>query len=86
MRNREITERAPKDAAHIPVQLVETPKLLLTSREVSELTGISVSTLSIWRTRKEGPRYVKFNRGIFYRPESLRKFFEYCEVRTIDMR
>lgn len=44
-----------------------------------------VGTLNVWRCRKQGPRYVKFPRGVFYRPDTLKKYFESCEVRTVDM-
>ncbi|MCT4625638.1 helix-turn-helix domain-containing protein [Halodesulfovibrio sp.] len=78
-------EPAPRGAQHYPIKVIETDKMLLTTKEVSELTGIPVGTLTVWRCHKRGPRYVKFPKGVFYRPETLKKYFESCEVRTIDM-
>lgn len=85
MTQEEMIEPAPRGAQHYPVRVIETKKMLLTTQEVSDLTGIPVATLTTWRSRKQGPRYVKFPKGVFYRPDTLRKYFESCEVRTVDM-
>lgn len=81
----EMIEPAPRGAQHYPIRVIETDKMLLTTQEVSDLTGIPAATLNAWRCGEQGPRYVKFPRGIFYRPDTLKKYFESCEVRTVDI-
>jgi predicted DNA-binding transcriptional regulator AlpA len=45
---------------------------LLTVKDVSELTGRSVTTLEKDRLYGTGPRYVKLGRHVRYRPEDIR--------------
>ena len=50
-------------------------KIVLDENEVSELTGIAVSTLQKWRMRGEGPRYAKLGaRLVRYRREDIEDF------------
>ena len=49
---------------------------LLSPREVAEFTGLSVHTLAVWRTKNEGPRYVKTGRFVRYRSEDLDAWLE----------
>jgi excisionase family DNA binding protein len=49
---------------------------LLRPPEVAEVTGLSVHTLAVWRTKNEGPRYVKVGRFVRYRSEDLDAWLE----------
>ena len=44
---------------------------LMTPREVAEFAGLSVHTLAVWRTKNEGPRYIKAGRFVRYKSEDL---------------
>lgn len=44
---------------------------LLTTREASELIGISPSTMSVWRSFGKGPDYVKIGGKVRYRVDAL---------------
>lgn len=48
---------------------------LLTPQEVSEILGVSIETLNIWRTTKRYPLpYVKSGRLVRYREEDVETF------------
>ncbi|MGD9639404.1 MAG: helix-turn-helix transcriptional regulator [Alphaproteobacteria bacterium] len=48
---------------------------LLTPKEVSEILGVSIETLNIWRTTKRYPLpYVKSGRLVRYREEDIETF------------
>ena len=50
---------------------------LLTSRDVSELLSVSPATLSRWRDRGDGPRWLELSAGIpRYRPEDVTIWLE----------
>lgn len=44
---------------------------LLTPDQVQELTGNSIVTLSRWRQRGYGPKYLKLGRKVWYRRADL---------------
>lgn len=49
---------------------------LLDPREVSERLGISTSTLAYWRTRGEGPAFVKAGKSVRYTEAALAEWIE----------
>jgi len=49
---------------------------LMSPREVAGFTGLSVHTLAVWRTKNEGPRYIKAGRFVRYRSEDLDEWLE----------
>lgn len=49
---------------------------LLKPPEVAEVARLSVHTLAVWRTKNEGPRYVKVGRFVRYRAEDLDAWLE----------
>jgi|YNPMSStandDraft_1061717.scaffolds.fasta_scaffold100116_1 predicted DNA-binding transcriptional regulator AlpA len=51
---KKITDNQVQPAAHEP--------RLLTERQVATLTGIGLSTLRHWRTRRTGPPFLKLGR------------------------
>jgi len=44
---------------------------LLNEHEVSEQLGVSVATVRRWRLLKQGPRFLKLNSSVRYKPEDL---------------
>ena len=44
---------------------------LLTERQVSEITGMSLATVRRWRLLRQGPPYMKLNWAVRYRPQDL---------------
>jgi len=58
------------------------PKLL-TPKDVSEITGLSVETLAQWRSQKRGPKYAKISRNcVRYRQSDLDGWVSERIVRT----
>ncbi len=49
---------------------------LLTDEQVSELSGVKPKTLANWRSKGEGPAFVKVGHQIRYRSEDLKAFLE----------
>lgn len=49
---------------------------LLKPPEVAGDARVSVHTLAVWRTKNEGPRYVKVGRFVRYRPEDVEAWLE----------
>jgi hypothetical protein len=45
---------------------VEAKVMNLLPKEAAERMRISVGTLANWRTRGEGPKYIKFGRKVLY--------------------
>lgn len=54
---------------------------LLTEREAAEFLAVSPATLNAWRTRRQGPRYIKLGRAVRYQQADLAAWLE---SRTID--
>ena len=48
---------------------------LLTTDELSKITGLAVITLIHWRGEKRGPAYVKLGRAVRYEREAVAQFF-----------
>ena len=57
-----------------------TASILIDPRTAADLLGVSYDTLSKWRTRGTGPKYVKLGRGrtavIRYRREDVEAYIE----------
>ncbi|WP_155891325.1 helix-turn-helix transcriptional regulator [Oleidesulfovibrio alaskensis] len=79
-----LLEAAPPHSVHMPIQILESEKLLFNTKEVAELTGIPKATLEVWRCRGQGPKYVKLSNGVYYRKHTLLQYFEAHEVKTAD--
>ncbi len=73
----EIIERLER----IERALVVSQAPYLNTRQASELTGITASTLECWRRDGEGPAYVKLGRMVKYRRQDLDSFMEERMVR-----
>ncbi len=62
-------------------------KTLLTPQEVSEILGVSVETMSVWRSVNRYPLpFVKIGRLVRYKPDDIEAFIKsrtsnYREVR-----
>lgn len=49
----------------------------LSTHDAAEYLGVSHRTLQSWRTKGQGPAYVKFSRnGVLYRAQDLRDFVD----------
>ncbi len=59
---------------------VMSPERLLAPTEVSELLGIPTRTLTDWRYRGEGPRYLRIGRHVRYRPAEIESWLERAEA------
>jgi hypothetical protein len=53
---------------------VETKGMNLLPKEAAERMRISVGTLANWRTRGEGPRYIKWGRKVLYPVPEIEAF------------
>lgn len=52
-------------------------RALLDDVEVADRLNVSLQTVRNWRTRREGPRFVKLGkRAVRYRPEDVEAFIE----------
>ena len=50
---------------------------LLTSKDVSEILGVTEHTLAVWRCENRYPlKYVKIGRFVRYREDDILKFIE----------
>lgn len=63
-----------KDARMKQKIKVESP--LLTPEQASQYLNIAIGTLSNWRGRGDGPKYVKFSNQIRYKLEELQNFID----------
>ena len=69
----------------MPVQLTKK----YSPREAAKLlkfwgTPFTHKTLSVWRSRREGPSFLKIRGRVFYTEDSLRQFTEGRVIETID--
>ena len=53
---------------------------LLTPTEVSELLGVPIGTLKMWRYRRTGPRWLKLGRHIRYRSADISDWLDRVAV------
>lgn len=44
---------------------------LLDEFDIARITGLSVATVRRWRLLRQGPKYIKINSSVRYRPEDL---------------
>jgi predicted DNA-binding transcriptional regulator AlpA len=44
---------------------------LLDEFDVARITGLSVASVRRWRLLRQGPRYLKLNSAVRYRPEDI---------------
>lgn len=52
---------------------------LLTEKEVAKMTTFSIRTLQSWRTRGEGPQFVKISaRCVRYRAQDVEDWIQQC--------
>lgn len=49
---------------------------LLSERQVARITGMSVATVRRWRLLGQGPKYLKLNAAVRYRPEDVAAWLE----------
>ena len=54
----------------------------LTPKEVGEIFGLKVGTLSQWRNKGIGPDYFKLGKAVRYKREEIEKFIESTRIRT----
>jgi len=47
-----------------------------TTKQAAEILGLKPTTLEVWRTRGDGPVYMKIGRAVRYRREDLESFME----------
>jgi len=51
---------------------------------VSQMTGVSICTLTTWRCRGGGPRFLKLGKSVRYRRRAVLDWMNTCEARYID--
>jgi predicted DNA-binding transcriptional regulator AlpA len=49
---------------------------LLNERDVARLTGLSLASVRRWRLLKQGPRFIKLNSAVRYRPKDVAMWLE----------
>ena len=49
---------------------------LLNEHDVARITGLSVASVRRWRLLKQGPRFVKLNSSVRYRPADISAWLE----------
>lgn len=59
------------------------PPVWLNERDVAEQLGVALRTVTNWRSRGQGPPYVKMNRGVKYRQTDLDAWVESRTVRPL---
>jgi excisionase family DNA binding protein len=50
------------------------PDRMMKATEVAEYLGVPLTTLTVWRCRRQGPRYYKFGRHVRYDFNDIRKW------------
>jgi excisionase family DNA binding protein len=53
---------------------------MLTPKEVSEITGLSLNTLAQWRSQKRNINYLKIGRRIKYDRRDVDDYLARCKV------
>tara|TARA_R110000787_G_scaffold269703_1_gene376564 strand:+ start:968 stop:1234 length:267 start_codon:yes stop_codon:yes gene_type:complete len=51
---------------------------------VSQLTGVPICTLTTWRSRGGGPRFLKLGKSVRYRRRAVLSWMSACEAPYID--
>ena len=51
---------------------------------VSQLTGIPICTLTTWRCRGGGPRYLKYGKSVRYRRRAVLGWMDECRAPYVD--
>ena len=74
--------RRPYSQAEFPGGSSEKNQLdvLLTPKEVSAHTGVSLDTLAQWRSQKRGIPYLKVGRLVRYDPLDVQQYLAGCRV------
>jgi hypothetical protein len=67
-----------------PVTFKRIEKITLSGEEIEMLYGIDAGTLANYRSRKEGCRFYKVKRRVFYRKDEFEKWFFGNPILTID--
>jgi predicted DNA-binding transcriptional regulator AlpA len=44
---------------------------LLNERDVARVTGMSLASVRRWRLKRQGPKFLKLNSAVRYRPEHV---------------
>lgn len=56
----------------------------LTENEVAKITGLALTTLRNWRSKKQGPPYCKVSRAVRYPLKDLHKYMEKHKISPED--
>jgi len=49
---------------------------VMNEKEVAQMLALPVRTVQIWRSRGQGPYYLKIGRNVRYREEDVLKFID----------
>ena len=49
---------------------------LLNDRDVARITGMSLASVRRWRLHRQGPKYLKINSAVRYRPQDITAWLE----------
>ena len=55
---------------------------LYTPKEVAEMFGFDERTMAIWRSKKEGPRYTKLGKNVYYKIADIHAWIDANAVET----
>jgi hypothetical protein len=58
------------------------PLPLLTERDVARVVNMSLASVRKWRLYGRGPRYIKINTAVRYRPEDVNIWLATCPVHS----
>lgn len=71
-----------KEAAAKRAQKRQATLGLYTPKEVAEMFGFDERTMAIWRSKKEGPRYTKLGKSVYYRLDDISAWVEASVIET----
>ncbi len=60
----------------IEAALVKPVREYLDTQEASAFLGLSTQQLEMWRTQRQGPKFVKVGRSVRYPVSALREFMD----------
>ncbi len=51
---------------------------LFTEKDIARIIGLSLASIRRWRLLGQGPKFLKLNSAVRYRPEDLSAWLESC--------
>lgn len=57
---------------------------LMNDKQAAKFLGVATQTVRNWRTRRQGPDYIKMVRAVRYTERDLLKYLESRKVRVVE--